>query len=214
MSYDFFVFPAERAEGLEEALAVYERTAERGTLHPDSAVARFVTELNTEVPVQSEGGFLSVRVDGTDEGSYVCTSWDDPMGNLRRVAGLARPHELAVLDVQLGALYDPRRSLDVALQTEAGPQLPYVTRAVLSQVLRDIQDGRYHWVNLARDGEHYAQTFHDDDGTWAVEHREGGPDQHFAARTPDATLVDDLLWSWARDDGRWRALLEFSPIEL
>jgi hypothetical protein len=214
MSYDFFVFPAERAEGLEEALAVYERTAERGTLRPDSAVARFVTELNAEVPVQSEGGFLSVRVDGTDEGSYVCTSWDDPMGNLRRVAGLARPHELAVLDVQLGALYDPRRSLDVALQTEAGPQLPYVTRAVLSQVLRDIQDGRYHWVNLARDGEHYAQTFHDDDGTWAVEHREGGPDQHFAARTADATLVDDLLWSWARDDGRWRAMLEFSPIEL
>ena len=58
------------------------------------------------------------------------------------------------------------------------------------------------------------QTFHDDDGSWAVEHREGGPDQHFAARTADATLVDDLLWSWARDDGRWRAMLEFSPIEL
>ncbi len=121
MSYDFFVFPAERAEGLEEALAVYERTAERGTLSADSAVARFVADLNTAVPVQREGGFLSVRVDGTDEGSYVCTSWDDPMGNLRKVAGLARPHQLAVLDVQLGALYDPRRSLDVGLQTEAGP---------------------------------------------------------------------------------------------
>ena len=89
MSYDFFVFPAERAEGLEEALAVYERTAERGTLSADSAVARFVADLNTAVPVQSDGGFLSVRVDGTDEGSYVCTSWDDPMGNLRRVAGIA-----------------------------------------------------------------------------------------------------------------------------
>jgi hypothetical protein len=214
MSYDFFVFPAERAEGLEEALAVYERTAERGTLSPGSAVDRFVTELNAEVPLQSEGGFLSVRVDGTDEGSYVCTSWDDPMGNLRRVAGIARPHQLAVLDVQLGALYDPRRGLDVGLQTEAGPQLPYVTRAILSQVLRDIQDGRYHWLNLSRDGEHYAQTFHDDDGTWAVEHREGGPDQHFVARTADATIVDDLLWSWSRDDGRWRAMLEFSPIEL
>ena len=214
MSYDFFVFPAERAEGLEEALAVYERTAERGTLSADSAVARFVADLNTAVPVQREGGFLSVRVDGTDEGSYVCTSWDDPMGNLRKVAGLAGRASWPCSTSSWGRCTTLAGPSTSGCETEAGPQLPYVTRAVLSQVLRDIQDGRYHWLNLARDGEHYAQTFHDDDGSWAVEHREGGPDQHFAARTADATLVDDLLWSWARDDGRWRAMLEFSPVEL
>lgn len=214
MSYDFFVFPAERADTLEEALAVYEDTAERGELSDDGAVARFVGELNTRVRTQSDGGFLAVRADGTDAGSYVCTSWEDPMGNLRVVADVARPHELAVLDVQLGALYDPRRSVDVALRTEAGPQLPYLTRAILAEVMQQVQDGRYHWVTLSRDGEHYVQTFHDDDGSWAVEHREGGPGEHFAARTTDAALVADLLWSWARGDGRWRAMLSFSPIEL
>ena len=214
MSYDFFVFPAERADTLEQALALYESTAERGALTDNGAIARFVSELNTRVPTQSKGGFLAVRADGTDAGSYVCTSWEDPMGNLRVVADVARPHDLAVLDVQLGALYDPRRSLDVALQTEAGPQLSYLTRPILAEVLQQIQDGRYHWVTLSRDGEHYVQTFHDDDGSWAVEHREGGRREHFAARTADPALVADLLWSWARGDGRWRAMLAFSPIEL
>jgi hypothetical protein len=213
MSYDFFVFPAERAESLGEALEVYESTAERGPLSPEGAVGRLVAELST-VPVQSEGGFLAAPVEGTDEGCYVQTTWDDPMRNLRRVAHLARPHGLAVLDVQLGTWYDPRRSLEVGLQTEAGPQLTYLTRAILDQVVHEIQDGRYHWLNVARDREHYAQAFHDDDGSWAVEHREGGVDQHFAARTTDATLVEDLLWSWARGDGRWRAMLAFSPIEV
>ena len=214
MSYDFFVFPAERADTLEEALAIYESTAVRGELSEDGAVARFVGELNTRVPTQSAGGFLAVRADGTDAGSYVCTSWDDPMGNLRVVAEVARPHDLAVLDVQLGALYDPRRALDVALQTEAGPQLSFLTRAILGEVMQQIQDGRYHWVNLSRDGSHFVQSFHDDDGSWAVEHREGSAREHFAARTTDAELVADLLWSWARGDGRWRSMLAFSPIEL
>ena len=123
------------------------------------------------------------------------------MANLRTVAGLARPHELSVLDVQLAALYDPRGSLDVSLDTEGGPRLPYLTRPILATVLAHITELRYHWVNLARAPGVYVQAFRDEDGSWAVEHREGSAEQHFVARTPDPALVERLLWSWARGDG-------------
>ncbi len=212
MSYDFFVFPADRADGLEEALALYEATALTGTASPGGPVARFVADLGALSPTVSAGGFLSAPVDGSDDGAYVCTSWDDPMGNLRAVAGAARPHDLAVLDVQLGALYDPRGALDVVLTTEAGPQLPFLTRAVLTEVMTHVREGRYHWVNLSRDDASFVQTFRDDDGSWAVEHREH--DGHFAARIGDGSLVEGLLWAWARGDGGWRAMLEFSPVEV
>lgn len=205
MSYDFFVFPADRADGLEQALHLYETSPENGLMTDDGPVARFVTTLDP--------GLVTGPPVGSDAGVYLGTSWDDPMGNLSRVAGFARPYDLSVLDVQLGALYDPRGGLDVALQTEAGPQLPYLTRAVLRLAVAQVLEGRYHWLTVARTDHTFAQSFRDADGSWAVEHREG-PGQHFAARTSDPVVVEDLLWAWARGDGRWRSMLAFSPVEV
>ena len=119
-----------------------------------------------------------------------------------------------MLDVQLAALYDPRGSLDVSLDTEGGPRLPYLTRPILTTVLSHITELRYHWVNLARAPGVYVQAFRDEDGSWAVEHREGSADKHFVARTPDAALVERLLWSWARGDGAWQAMLQFAPVAI
>jgi hypothetical protein len=208
MTYDFFVFPAERADDLAAAVHVYETTPERGVLTPGSAVAQLLASLD------SSDGLLARPAEGHDGGAEICTTWEDPMANLRTVAGLARPHGLSVLDVQLGALYDPRDSLDVSLDTEGGPRLPYVTRALLSTVLSHIAELRYHWVNLTRAPGVFVQAFRDDDGSWAVEHRtdEHRTDGHFAARTSDPVLVERLLWSWARGDGRWQAMLAFAPV--
>jgi len=210
MSYDFFVFPAEWADGLEEARAVYESSSARGTLTPGGPMASFLSSLAEATP----DGVLQGEPVGHDGAVYVATTWTDPMGNLATVAGPARAHGMSVLDVQLDAVYDPRGALDATLQTEAGPQLPFLTEPILHDVLSHILDGRYHWVNLARGDEVYVQSYRDEDGSWAVEHREGVPDQHFVARTTDATLVEELLWSWARDDGGWRAMLQFAPIVL
>lgn len=205
MSYDFFVFPADVAEGLEQALHLYETSPETGPMTDGGPVGRFVASLDP--------GLVTGPPVGSDTGVCLGTSWDDPMGSLSRVAGFARPYDLAVLDVQLGALYDPRGGLDVALQTEAGPQLPYLTRTVLRVVMGQVLEGRYHWLTVARTEDTFAQSFRDADGSWAVEHREGAG-RHFAARTSDPVLVEDLLWAWARGDGRWRAMLAFSPVEV
>jgi hypothetical protein len=214
MSYDFFVFPAAGADDLAAAIHVYESTPERGALTPGSPVAEFVAAVNEASPVGSTDGFLAEVADGHDAGAEICTTWSDPMANLRTVAGLARPHELSVLDVQLAALYDPRGSLDVSLDTEGGPRLPYLTRSTLTTVLSHITELRYHWVNLTRAPGVYVQAFRDEDGSWAVEHREGSASKHFVARTPDPALVERLLWAWARGDGAWQAMLQFAPVAI
>jgi hypothetical protein len=210
MTYDFYVFPSELAEDLAGATEVYETAPARGSLTPDAPVAQFLAGLPAVLPAAGS----AEPTDAHDSGVTVQTDWADPMGNLRAVASVAAPLDLSVLDLQLVALYDPRRRVDVVLDTEAGPQLPFVTRRVLREVVEHISGGRYHWVNLTRSGhgDGFAQSYRDPDGSWAVEHRDG--EQHFLARTDDAELVEALLWSWARGDGRWQAMLAFSPVEL
>jgi hypothetical protein len=209
MSYDFFVFPAERADDLARATAVYESTRERGTLTPGSPMAELAAGLALRAP-----GLLTEPVVAHDRGGTVRTTWADPMGNLRTVAEVAAPLGLSVLDLQLAAVYDPRRRVEVALTTEAGPRLPFVTRRILREVVVEHIGGlRYHWVCVSRGRESYARCSRDPDGSWVVEHRDGGPGGHLAARTRYDALVEDLLWSWACDDGRWQALVDFSPVE-
>jgi hypothetical protein len=138
VSYDFFVFPAEAAADLPAATRLYESSPERGRLTPGGRVAAFLASAD-------EAG---LDASGHDRAAHVRTSWDDPRGNLSVVAGLARPHDLSVLDVQLTELYDPRGAVDVPLVTEAGPCLPFVTRAVLHDVLGHLTDRRYAWLRL------------------------------------------------------------------
>src|SRR6476661_3856926 len=124
MSYDFFVFPADRADSLEQATRLYESAPETGTLTPGGPMASFLADLNALSPMTSAAdGFLSTPADGHDAAAYVATSWQDPMANLKAISAITRRHDLSVLDVQLTALYDPRGALDVGLDTEAGPQL-------------------------------------------------------------------------------------------
>ncbi|MFI0787381.1 hypothetical protein ACH4Q6_17510 [Streptomyces lydicus] len=58
--------------------------------------------------------------------------------------------------------------------------------------------------------QHYIQVHLAEDGSCLVEHRDGGPDQHFrtVVGPPYAMKGHDevaaLVTSWARDDGEWR----------
>jgi hypothetical protein len=167
MGYDFFVFPADRAEDVSQAESLYEASPLTGTTTPGSAIARFRTALEA-VP-----GLLVEPVTGTDATAYVCTGWSDPMAHLRTVAKLACEEGLSVLDVQLRALYDPRGSVDVAWEAEGGPRLTYLTKALLLTVVAHVAEGRYGSVTFAR-------------GDRQLTVRTGGdrPDAYF-------------LWSWA-----------------
>lgn len=170
MTYDFFVFPAGAASDATGAVELYEYTPDRGTLTPGGPMDRFLAALDA----------AGLPFEGHDDGAQVHTSWADPRANLSVVAGLARPHDLSVLDVQLTALYDPRDAVDVELVTEAGPCLPFVTRPVLHDVLAHLVERRYTWLRLGSTQVTYDGAAFSVDGVPA-----------------SATDVEDQLWSLA-----------------
>ncbi|MEO5710691.1 MAG: hypothetical protein ABIQ59_12810 [Nocardioidaceae bacterium] len=174
MSYDFFVFPADAAPDVTGATRLYEATSDRGPLTPEGPMAGFLASLET----------AGLDASGHDGGAVVRTSWDDPRNNLSVVAGLARPHGLSVLDVQLTALYDPRGAVDVPLVTEAGPCLPFVTRPVLHDVLDHLVERRYTWLRLG------PNRVSSDGAAFSVD---GVP--------VSATDIEDRLWSLAVSSG-------------
>ncbi|MEV6971014.1 hypothetical protein AB0M47_38520 [Hamadaea sp. NPDC051192] len=55
--------------------------------------------------------------------------------------------------------------------------------------------------------QHFIQAYREDDGTFRVEFREGGPEAHFEARTPDADQVRLVVTAWAFDLPGWRERL-------
>lgn len=67
-------------------------------------------------------------------------------------------------------------------------------------------------------GQHYIQVYLEDDHSCLVEYRDGGPHAHCQARIPAPyalhghDLAADVVKSWARDDGQWRAALPWSPL--
>lgn len=170
MSYDFFVFPAEAAVDLDVAVQVYESSPDRGTLTPGGPMALFLASVHAR----------GLDASGHDRSAHVRTSWDDPRANLAVVAELARPHGLSVLDVQLTALYDPRGAVDVALVTEAGPCLPFLTRPVLHDVLAHLVERRYAWARLGALRVTYDGTAFLLDGT---------------EEARDVAAAEELLWS-------------------
>jgi hypothetical protein len=202
-TYDFLLVPAELATDPDQAAALWQAAAPGTAPDADDPLGRAVTDLRRR----------GVTVTARRGAAYVVAPWDDPMARLSQVADVAGGHGLAVLDLQLGSLYDPRNAAPVALDTQGGPRLTFVTRRILTDVLREVAAGSYSWVTLSRSADVFVQTFRDGDGSWALEHSEGAG-RHFATRTVDPTLVEAVLWSWARGDQRWPAMAEFSPVQV
>jgi hypothetical protein len=59
--------------------------------------------------------------------------------------------------------------------------------------------------------QHYLQVYVSDDGAYAVEFREGGPERHFRAHTPDPVRAAKTLVAWASDDPAWKDGLTWQP---
>lgn len=72
---------------------------------------------------------------------------------------------------------------------------------LLYMLFQDIQDGdeTFFIVTMASDpsDQTYIQTArNDDDGTWTVEYRDGGPDRHFAATFPGHREAHAVVTAW------------------
>ena len=89
---------------------------------------------------------------------------------------------LAVYDIELFRLYDPRGRVDVEVSLTGDLTLPYLTPALLRDlVLRPTwPDPEHPYFIVARGDQEFIQTYRDEDGTYQLEHQDGGLDAHFA----------------------------------
>jgi hypothetical protein len=73
-------------------------------------------------------------------------------------------------------------------------------------------------LDLEPTGQHYMQVYLNDDLSYQVEYRDGGPDKHFQAhvpRTHEAFAVEpvaELLQDWANSRPGWREALPWAPL--
>ncbi|MFD5735802.1 hypothetical protein ACFWIY_23675 [Streptomyces sioyaensis] len=67
-------------------------------------------------------------------------------------------------------------------------------------------------------GQHFIRVYLNDDKSCLIEYSEGGPGSQFQATVPAPfemyghDLVAEVVKSWARDDGEWRAALPWKPV--
>lgn len=89
---------------------------------------------------------------------------------------------------------------------------------LLFELLSDIERGDEEFLIVERladgTGQTYAQVRRTDHGQYQVEHRDGGPDRHFQAFTPDMRLAHMLVTGWAFELPSWREAVSWNRIEL
>ncbi|GAA0362510.1 hypothetical protein [Streptomyces blastmyceticus] len=65
-----------------------------------------------------------------------------------------------------------------------------------------------------REGDHYIQTWHEGDGPYEVEYRDGSAERHFGVRMADAEEVVAVFVAWARGAEGWADGYDWEPVEL
>ena len=138
MSYDFGVIPVDTVGNLEEAKRIYSAMCEGPEGDPPAQVIDLINELERRDEI-GDDGFLSVwPVDADARGAVLCTRrWNDLTYT---ILDLTKHRGLAVLDVQIPRLYDPRGRVDVHVSLGGGTKLPYLTARILGDAI-----ARPHW---------------------------------------------------------------------
>jgi hypothetical protein len=102
-------------------------------------------------------------------------------------------------------------------QTESGEVLDDPTEDQLGELLDRVERGDEDFVIVERTSDPSGQTYIQyrmDDGTFVVEHRDGGPDRHFGATTTEKPIVRDVVAAWAFQRAGWRDLLTWERLEM
>ncbi|WP_142392578.1 hypothetical protein [Mycobacterium sp. 3519A] len=210
MSHRFAVFPAGAADSIEAANNLVAAMCAESVGEPPSTVAELVealTECGEEVcwverPADSRGVFVETRQPEDGLLNYLLLETKD--------------RGLAVYDLELFRLYDPRGRVDIDVVLQGDVALPYLTPTLLRDlVLRPTwprPDDSFFIVE--RGEEQYVQVYREADGSYTLEHRDGGADAHFKYRLTDVSLVADVMWAWVTDDSRWRTAVAWTPLQI
>ena len=133
----------------------------------------------------------------------------------------SKKYSVAAYDTDLKRLYNPRGSISVDVILGSGVVVPYVTKQLLDDLVRNPTwpDPDCPWVGIiGRDGdpdeEHYIQINQEADGSYILENRKGSADRHFGVETSDPQLVSDAMWAWVvRDDQHLQTIVPWESKE-
>jgi hypothetical protein len=209
-SHRFAIIPAGSADSVDQANDLIHAMGAGSDGEPPAAIRELLDELSDSVA----GSFVIARP--ADRRGVIVATHRPEDGLLRFLLQSTMVRGLAVYDIELFRLYDPRGRVDVDVSLTGDITLPYLTPALLRDlVLRPTwPDPEHPYFIVTRGDEKYVQTYREEDGTYQLEHRDGGPDTHFAIRTPDSGLVADVMWAWTTHDSSWRTAVPWNQLEL
>lgn len=207
MSHRFAVFAAGSVNSVEEANdLVHAMAAGDGGEWP-AAIQELVDGLGDSAEM------ACLAEHPLDSRGVVITTSSPEDGPLRYLLGLTMASRLAVYDIELFRLYDPRGCVEVDVSLGGTDTLPYLTSALLRDlVLRPTWPSPDEPFLIVGRDQGFIQVFREEDGTYQIEYREGGPDTHFWCRITDSGLIADVMWAWASQDLRWRVDVAWSHV--
>jgi hypothetical protein len=209
MSHRFAIIPAGSVDAVDQANDLIHAMGAGSDGEPPTAIRELLDELSQTVA----GSFVITRP-AERRGVIIATHRPED-GLLRFMLLSTMDRGLAIYDVELCRLYDPRGRVDLDVSLSGDLTLPYLTPALLRDlVLRPTwPEPEDPYFIVTRGGAEFIQTYRDEDGLYQLEHRDGGPNAHFAVRTPDSGLVADVMWAWTTHDSRWRTAVIWSRME-
>ncbi|MFJ5088132.1 DUF6891 domain-containing protein [Streptomyces sp. NPDC088674] len=107
--------------------------------------------------------------------------------------------------------------LAIVIRTEPGESYERVSAEGLAGLVRRVGGRKDRFLVLERlpdEPDFYAQVWHEDEGSYQVEYRDGSARRHFQAHTDDADAVAAALTGWARRTPGWDAALTWSLLDL
>lgn len=101
---------------------------------------------------------------------------------------------------------------------ESGDVIDDPSEDALFLMFEDLEagEGTYLIVDSLADptGQTYAQTSRNDDGTYVVEYRDGGPARHFGTVAKDMRSAHALVTGWAQGRSGWRDSATWRPVSV
>jgi hypothetical protein len=208
MRHRFAIFPAGSVDTIERADDLADAMSRGGVGEPLSPVRELIDELSETA--------ASFHVTSPLDGPGVVIATHRPEDGLLRLLLLAtKARGLALFDMELHRLHDPLGCVEVEVSLPGNLVLPYVTPLLLSNLvlLPTWPVPAEPYFIVMRGDDDYVQTYRDEDGTYQLEYRDGGPDAHFACRTRNSGLVADVMWAWATREPRWRTAVAWERLQ-
>ena len=171
----FALIPATGAESIAEADVLIRKIREIREGQPIPGLADLLDGLSADY-----GSVISVDSEVTAYGALI--SVEEPeLGPLNDILMATKDCSIAVFDIAVSRLYNPRGSVDIEVVLGGDCTLPYLTAQLLDDLVRrpTWPDPGSPFLIVARDGEDYIQTYLQDDGYYDLEYRDGSFEKHY-----------------------------------